>query len=94
MTIRRLRRREFIAGLSCAAAWPMVAAAKTPMVGMLTTSSSGVVDAGFQQGLAGFGYVPGQNISLIRKEANSDRLDQLAAELIATLSSLSGPRVK
>ena len=71
-------RRVFIAGLCGAAAWPMVARAKNSIVGMLTTSSSGVVDAGFQQSLAGFGYVPGQNISLIRKEADLDRLDQLA----------------
>jgi putative ABC transport system substrate-binding protein len=78
-----MRRREFIAGLGGAAAWPVVAHAKNPIIGMLTTSSSGVIDAGFQQGLADFGYVPGQNISLIRKEAASDRLDQLAAELIA-----------
>ena len=78
-----MRRRAFIAGLGSAAAWPFVAHAKTSVVGMLTTSSSGVVDAGFQQGLADFGYVPGQNISLIRKEADFDRLDQLAAELIS-----------
>jgi putative ABC transport system substrate-binding protein len=78
-----VKRREFITGLGCAAAWPMVARATNPVVGMLTTSSSGVVDAGFQQGLVDFGYVPGQNVSLIRKEADFDRLDQLAAELIA-----------
>jgi ABC-type uncharacterized transport system substrate-binding protein len=77
-----VKRRTFIAGLGGAAAWPVVARAKNPIVGMLTTSSSGAVDAGFQQGLTDFGYVPGQNISLIRKEADLDRLDQLAAELI------------
>jgi putative ABC transport system substrate-binding protein len=78
-----MNRRTFIAALGGAAAWPLVARAKDPVVGMLTTSSSGVVDAGVQQGLADFGYVPGQNISLIRKETDFDRLDQLAAELIA-----------
>ena len=78
-----MRRREFIAGLGGAAAWPLVAHGKNPVVGMLTTSSSGVVDAGFRQGLADFGYIPGQNISLLRKEADFDRLDEVAVELLA-----------
>jgi ABC-type uncharacterized transport system substrate-binding protein len=39
----------------------------------------------FEQGLADFGYVVRQNISLITKEAagNPDRMNQLAAELVA-----------
>ncbi len=78
-----MKRREFVAGLVGAAASPVVARGQKPVVGMLTTSPTGVIDAGFQQGLADFGYVPGQNISVIRKEADLYRLDQLAAELIA-----------
>jgi putative tryptophan/tyrosine transport system substrate-binding protein len=80
-----MKRREFIATLTGAAAWPLVARAqkRNPTVGML--SNTGDVAAGFQQGLADFGYVVGQNISLIRKniEGNLDRLDQLLAELVA-----------
>jgi putative tryptophan/tyrosine transport system substrate-binding protein len=43
------------------------------------------VQTAFEQGLADFGYVVGQNISLVLKNAtgNSDRLNQLAAELVA-----------
>jgi putative ABC transport system substrate-binding protein len=80
-----MRRRAFIAGLGGAAAWPLVAQAqkRNPTVGML--SSTPEAAAWYQQGLADFGYVAGQNISLIRKiiEGNLDRLDQLAAELVA-----------
>jgi putative ABC transport system substrate-binding protein len=80
-----MRRREFIAGVGSAAAWPVVARAqkRNPTVGVLSVSST--IDTAFQQGLADFGYVIGQNILLIRKnaEGNFDRLDQLAAELVA-----------
>jgi putative ABC transport system substrate-binding protein len=82
-----MRRREFIAGVGSAAAWPMVARAQTrnPTVGELSIGISGHVQDAFEQGLADFGYMVGQNISLIHKNAagNSDRLNQLAAELVA-----------
>jgi hypothetical protein len=60
-----------------------VAGKRNPTVGMLSTTSEGA--AGFQQGLSDFGYVVGQNISLVRKdiEGNLNRLDQLVAELVA-----------
>jgi putative tryptophan/tyrosine transport system substrate-binding protein len=80
-----MRRREFIAALGGAVAWPMVTRAqkRIPTVGMVSGGPD--TEAGFQQGLADFGYVVGQNISLIRKstEGNLDRIDQLAAELVA-----------
>jgi putative ABC transport system substrate-binding protein len=80
-----VRRREFIAGLGWAAAWPIAARAQkpNPTVGMLLSTPD--TAAGFQQGLADFGYVVGGNISLISKniEGNLDRIDQLAAELVA-----------
>jgi putative tryptophan/tyrosine transport system substrate-binding protein len=80
-----MKRREFIAGIGSAAAWPVVARAqkRNPTVGMLSATPEAA--AWYQQGLADFGYVVGQNIWLIRKiiEGNLDRLDQLAAELVA-----------
>jgi putative tryptophan/tyrosine transport system substrate-binding protein len=80
-----MKRREFIAGLGSAAAWSAVARAqkRNPTIGMLSDTPDGA--AWYQQGLADFGYVVGQNISLIRKiiEGNLDRLDQFAAEVVA-----------
>jgi putative tryptophan/tyrosine transport system substrate-binding protein len=81
-----MRRRELIAGLGGAAAWPLVARAqkRNPTVGQLSTTAF-TYQSAFEQGLADFGYVVGQNISLVRKdiEGNLDRLDQLVAELVA-----------
>jgi hypothetical protein len=65
--------------------WPLTARGqkRNPTVGMLSETPDGA--AWYQQGLADFGYVAGQNISLIRKiiEGNLDRLDQFAAEVVA-----------
>jgi putative ABC transport system substrate-binding protein len=81
-----VRRREFIAALSgCVYTYPWTARAQkqNPIVGILGASLR--IDEAFGQGLADLGYVAGQNISVIRKdiEADLDRLDQLAAELVA-----------
>jgi putative tryptophan/tyrosine transport system substrate-binding protein len=83
-----MKRREFIAALGGAAAWPVIAGAQrsNPTVGVLSIGSyADDVQTAFEQGLADFGYVVGQNISLVLKNAagNSDRLNQLAAELVA-----------
>jgi putative tryptophan/tyrosine transport system substrate-binding protein len=81
-----MKRRGFIAGLGGAAAWPLAARAqkRNPAVGVLVIIPTNVETA-FRQGLADFGYVDGQNISLVRKDVagNVDRLDQVAAELVA-----------
>jgi putative ABC transport system substrate-binding protein len=81
-----MKRREFIAGLGSAAAWPMVAGAQTrhPTLGVLTVGNSSGFVAALEEGLADFGYAVGQNISLIRKDAagNLD-LNELAAELVS-----------
>ena len=82
-----MRRRAFIAGLGSAAAWPVAARAqkRKPNVGVLTNGRTDDHQAAFRQGLADFGYVVGQNITLIWKDAagDMDRLNQLAAELVA-----------
>jgi putative ABC transport system substrate-binding protein len=66
---------------------PVVARAQTrkPTIGELSISVTDYAQAAFEQGLADFGYVVGQNTSLIAKDAagHPGRLNQLAAELFA-----------
>jgi putative tryptophan/tyrosine transport system substrate-binding protein len=85
-----MKRREFIAGLSGAAAWPLVAGAQqsgTPMVGFLSSRSpneaAGFV-AAFRQGLAEGGFTEGQNVALTFRWAGGqyDKLPELAADLV------------
>jgi len=61
-----IKRREFIAGLGSAAAWPVVARAQQPampVIGILSpdTPASIYVEA-LQVGLQELGYVDGRNI--------------------------------
>jgi putative ABC transport system substrate-binding protein len=63
-----LRRREFIAGIGCAAAaWPLAARAQRtmPVVGFINGGSQGTATrstAAFRKGLSETGYVEGQNV--------------------------------
>jgi hypothetical protein len=66
-----MRRREFIAGLDAATAWPAVASAQqpkgVPRIGFLATGSLELPEAlvminAFRQGLRELGYVEGENI--------------------------------
>jgi putative tryptophan/tyrosine transport system substrate-binding protein len=85
-----IRRREFIAGLGSAAAWPVVARAQqsaTPMVGFLNGGSpAGYAPyvAAFRQGLKETGYVEGQNVAIEFRWADGqyDRVPAIAAELV------------
>ena len=83
-----MRRRDFIAGLGSAAAWPMVAraqqAGKVARIGYLSPgSASGRTDA-FKQGLRELGYVEKKNILIEYRfaEGNFNRLADLAAQLV------------
>jgi putative ABC transport system substrate-binding protein len=80
-----LQRREFIAALGGAAAWPVAARAQQPtmpVIGFLRLGSGGP-SAGFRQGLAETGYVPGQNVALQVREANTPSLlPRLSADLV------------
>ena len=85
-----MRRRQFIALLGGAAAWPLAAqaqqAAKVFRIGFLFYGSSGPspeLDA-FQQGLREFGYIEGQNIAVEYRFASGqvERLRDLATELV------------
>ena len=65
-----IRRREFIAGLGSAVAWPVVARAQQPalpVVGFLGAQSaddSKNVAVAFLQSLKESGYVEGQNVAI------------------------------
>ena len=85
-----MRRRQFIALLGGAAAWPLAAqaqqAAKVFRIGFLFYGSSGPspeLDA-FRQGLREFGYIEGQNIAVEYRFASGqvERLRDLATELV------------
>jgi putative ABC transport system substrate-binding protein len=85
-----MRRREFIAGLSSAAAWPLAARAQQPalpVIGFLSSTSPGpfaLLLAAFHQGLNDGGYVVGQNVAIEYRwaEGKFDRLPDLASELV------------
>ena len=83
-----LRRREFIAGLGGAAAWPLAARAQQapmPVIGFLSTGPIGFLElAGFREGLRETGYVEGQNVAFEYRSAEIERgrLPELAADLI------------
>jgi putative tryptophan/tyrosine transport system substrate-binding protein len=86
-----MRRREFIAGIGGAAAWPLVARAqqpKLPMVGLLNGVSFegpyAVPVAAIRQGLQEAGFVEGQNLAIEYRTAYGEyeRLPELAADLV------------
>jgi putative ABC transport system substrate-binding protein len=82
-----MRRRQFIAGLGSAAAWPVVARAQPaiPVIGLLQIGApSSYSLSGFRQGLKEAGYVEGQNLAVEYRFANDDarRLPALAADLV------------
>jgi len=85
-----MRRREFIAGLGSAAAWPVVARAQQalPVIGFL---SGGLANpqadflVAFRQGLANAGYIEGQNVTIEYRWADNQlgTLPELARDLIS-----------
>jgi putative ABC transport system substrate-binding protein len=84
-----MKRREFIAALGGAAAWPLVARAQPamPVIGFLDSRSpEALVDRlrGFRQGLKENGYVEGDNIIIVYRWAENqfERLPELAADLV------------
>jgi putative ABC transport system substrate-binding protein len=83
-----MKRREFIAGVGVAAAWPLTARAQqraTPVIGHLTTAAGKLTGSvAFLKGLSEMGYVLGQNVAYEYRQAEQrDRLPALAAELVS-----------
>jgi putative ABC transport system substrate-binding protein len=99
-----MRRRDFIAALGGAAAWPAVGRAQQsamPVIGLLngqTSAASTSFLVAFRQGLAEAGFVEGRNVAIVYRsaEGNTDRLPALAAELVslkvAVIASVGGDR--
>jgi putative ABC transport system substrate-binding protein len=89
-----MRRRQFIAGLGSAAAWPLAARAQQaamPVIGWLRAGAPPSVDSSFsvmrekafRQGLNELSYVEGRNVTIeLRNSEQNDRLPALASELV------------
>ena len=86
-----MRRREFIAGLGSAVAWPQVARAQqaaVPVIGFLHGATLAAISryrfSSFQRGLAQMGYVEGRNLAIEYRwaEGQNDRLPTLATDLV------------
>ena len=86
-----MKRREFMAGLGSAAAWPVVVRAQqgaVPVIGFLISQSADVdfknFTVPFLQGLKETGYVEGQNVAIEYRYAEN-QYDRLPAALAADL---------
>jgi putative ABC transport system substrate-binding protein len=83
-----MRRREFIAGLGSAAAWPVAARAQqtNPTIGVLSSLSDANASlfAALRQGLGSAGYVEGRNVALLFRSAENryDQFPALATDLV------------
>jgi putative ABC transport system substrate-binding protein len=82
-----MKRRQFIAGLGSAVAWPLAARgqqATVPVIGFLSGSSNPRSLAAFHKGLNETGFADGRNVVIKYRAANNDysRLEELAADLV------------
>jgi len=87
-----MRRRQFIAGLGSAAAWPLPARAQQGdrmrrvgfLLGAVPATESGSTVGGFTQGMHELGYLEGKDFVIEWRSAEGqyERLTDLAAELV------------
>jgi ABC-type uncharacterized transport system substrate-binding protein len=87
-----MKRREFIAGLGTAAAWPLVAqaqpSAKRPTIGFLGASSSEIASqwvAAFVKRLSELSWIEGRTVAIEYRwaDAHAERYREIAAEFVA-----------
>src|SRR6516225_9382498 len=93
-------RRELLAAIGGAAAWPLAARAQQPampVVGLLHSSSTDTSRLrAFRQGLKDTGFIEGENVAIEYRSANdqTERLSGLAAELVqrrvAVIAAIGG----
>jgi putative ABC transport system substrate-binding protein len=92
-----MRRREFIAGLTVAATWPLLARAQqlnVAVVGLLSAVTFGgpyaVPVAAIRRGLEAAGFVEGQNLAIEYRSAGGayERLPELATELFKSRATV------
>jgi putative tryptophan/tyrosine transport system substrate-binding protein len=95
-----MKRRDFIAGLGSAAAWPAVPRAQqaaVPVIGFLDVgATTAPLTASFKRGLAEQGYVDGRNVEILHRQAETyAHLPALAEELVrnrvAVIFTSGGP---
>ena len=97
-----IARRELLAALAGAAAWPLTARAQQPMpvvgfLGVASAAGDAFRVAPFRRGLEDAGYVEGQNLAIEYRHAGDryDRLGELAADLVrrqvSVLAAAGGP---
>jgi putative ABC transport system substrate-binding protein len=85
-----MRRRDFIAGMVGAAAWPLTVRAQqrsTPLIGYLSASKASAVEhltAAFRQGLSELGYIEGRNVEILYRwaENRNELLPSMATDLV------------
>jgi putative ABC transport system substrate-binding protein len=80
-----MRRRDFIAGVGSAAAWPVAAQQALPVLGFLGSGhNDSVTLPAILQGLGETGFVEGRNVNIEYRwaEGRYDRLPALAADLV------------
>jgi putative tryptophan/tyrosine transport system substrate-binding protein len=84
-----VRRREFIAGLGGAVAWPLAVRAQHGLIqvigylSVLTEDVDRPLSSAFRRGLGEHGYVEGRNVEILyRYSARGDRLRDIVEELV------------
>jgi putative tryptophan/tyrosine transport system substrate-binding protein len=95
-----MRRREFIAGLGSAAAWPLAVRAQQPTMPVVGLLNLGRYEAELRRGLAEAGFVEGKTVAIEDRWKNNQyqQLEELAAELVqrrvTVIVAIEGPAIR